>query len=264
MPCDEVAFRVEHLNLVGIDAVEHLAGHVGGIDDEFERGMPCGIDTCREDGVVAHVDFLDVTIIGDDRSAHALTGVKLHPFGVVLLVVVAVDALSVAPIRAEHVVVYHALVVVFQTALVDGQVLIGDIRRRNQSITDIGVDGVGVERLEAPPTAVLLHIHLYLDGIALGTLGEPFPVIGIGHNLPSAADDLFLAGREPRHHIVGMTVDLEGQRRNVDGNRDVGIVRIDVGEFVGLPEILGYVVSTSHQQCCHGGEQKQSLHVNSR
>ena len=45
------------------------------------------------------------------------------------MVIVAVYALSVSIVRTEHIVVDDTFVVVFQATLVDGQFLVGDIRR---------------------------------------------------------------------------------------------------------------------------------------
>jgi hypothetical protein len=68
---------------------------------------------------------------------------ELHAVGIVVLIVVTVDALAVLLETAENIVVDDALIVVLQTTLINGQCLVGDERRGYQTITDIGVDGVG-------------------------------------------------------------------------------------------------------------------------
>ena len=92
---NDVAGLVIHLNLVGVGDVEILEGLVGGIHNQVQRGMPGRIHTCREDGVVLHVDFLQLAVHGQHGSTIRLAGMKLHPLRVVGLIVVAVDALSV-------------------------------------------------------------------------------------------------------------------------------------------------------------------------
>ena len=89
--------------------------------------MPGRIDTSREDRVVAHIDFANLSVIGNDGTAMILTGMELHTFRVILLIVVAVDTLSLSTLRAKDVVIDDALVVVLQTALADGQFFIRDI-----------------------------------------------------------------------------------------------------------------------------------------
>ena len=193
--------------------MEYLARLVCAVDDEFEPGVPRGIDAGREDVVVGHTDLLDGSIVGDDRSTVMLTGVELHAVGVVLLIVVAVDALSLGAFRAEHIVIDDGFIVVFQTALVDGQFLIGDIRGGNEAVADVGIDAVGrhidVEGLEARPRVVLLRVDLYLDGIALGCFGQLSPLVGIGLYLGASTNDLLFASRQTGYYIIGVAVDLE-------------------------------------------------------
>ena len=52
---------------------------------------------------------------------------ELHAVRVVLLVVVTVDALALSTLRAEHVAIDDALVIVLKTTLADGQVFVGDV-----------------------------------------------------------------------------------------------------------------------------------------
>ena len=119
-----------------------------------------------------------------------LTGMELKAVGVVLLVVVAVDALPFCRLCTEHVIVDDTLVVVLNATLTDGQVFVDDIRRRNQAVANIGIDGVGryvdIERLETRPLVVGLNINLHLNSLALGILGQSLPVVCIGLYFRSA------------------------------------------------------------------------------
>ena len=214
--------------------MESLLRLVGGIDDELQPGMPGGIHAGREQVVVLHVYLAHLAIVGDNRSAQVLAGMELHPVGVVLLVVVAVDALARRTFGAEHIVVDHALIVVFQTALADGQVLVGDVRGGNQSVADVGVDGIGrhndVERLIARPLSLVAGIDLHLDGLPPCSLSEFSPVAGIGLYLGSAANNLLTAEGEAGGHFLGRLFHLERQRRHVHRDGHPGIVGIDLRE----------------------------------
>ena len=115
--CNQVTLRVEHLDLVGIGDMEGLESLIGGIDNQRKPGMPGRIDTSREDGVRSHIDLTHLPVIGNDSTAHVLTGMKLHAVRTVVLIVVAVNALSFRSLRTEHVVVDDTLLIVFQAAL---------------------------------------------------------------------------------------------------------------------------------------------------
>ena len=123
-----------------------------------------------------------------------LTGVELHPLRVILLIVMAVDTLSLIVFRTEDIVVDHLLIIVLQTALVDRQFLIRHIRRVDQSVADVTVDGVwrhmDAERLEASPLIVLPRISLHLYGLALGCSHKALPFIDIRLGLRASADYL--------------------------------------------------------------------------
>ena len=56
---------------------------------------------------------------------------------------VTIDALAIFLETAEHIIVDDTLVIVFQTALVDGQRLIADERREDKTVTQIAVDAIG-------------------------------------------------------------------------------------------------------------------------
>ena len=96
--------------------------------------MPGRINTSREDGVIYHIHFLSLPIVGDDSTAFVLAGMKLHAFRVVLLVVMAVNALCFFLKTAEHIVINHTFVVILQTTLIDGQCLITNKRGVDKTI----------------------------------------------------------------------------------------------------------------------------------
>ena len=83
--------------------------------------MPRRINACREDGVVGHIHLVGLPFIHNDGSTVILACVELHLLGIVHLIVVAVDALSVHLVATKHVVVDDALVVVLEATLVDGE-----------------------------------------------------------------------------------------------------------------------------------------------
>jgi hypothetical protein len=56
---------------------------------------------------------------------------------------VTIDTLAVFLETAEHIIIDDALVIVFQTALVDGQRLVADERREDKTITQIAIDAIG-------------------------------------------------------------------------------------------------------------------------
>ena len=168
---DEVTFRVKDLYLVRIHQIEALVGRIGRVDDERQPRVPCGIDAGREDGVVLHVDFPDIPVVGDDGAAQVLTGMELHPLRTVVLIAVAVDALSLVLLGTQHIVVDDTFLIRLQTSLTDGQYLVADIGGGNQTVAQIGVDGIrrdmDIERLIAHPLSVVAGKDLHLEGFAL-------------------------------------------------------------------------------------------------
>ena len=129
------------------------------------------------------VHLLDMAVVGDDGAALMVSGMKLHTVGIVLLVAVAVDTLSLGTLGAEHIVVDDAFVIVLEAALADGEILVDDVGRRYETIADVGVDGIArhidEEWLETCPVAVLVDIDLDLDGRRLSAEGrqdEPPPL----------------------------------------------------------------------------------------
>ena len=126
-----------------MDSMEALCRLVGGVYYHVQPRMPGGIDTGREDGVIFHIHLLHLAIIGNDSTSIILTGMKLHTRRIVLLVMVTIDALAVFLETAELIIVDNALVIVFQAALVDGQCLVADKRREDETVAQITIDAIG-------------------------------------------------------------------------------------------------------------------------
>ena len=158
--------------------------------------MPGGIDTCRQDRVITHINLLNLSIVGNDRTPHILTGVELHSVRIILLKVVTINTLTICVLRTEHVVIDNTFVVVFQTALINRQFFISNIRRRNKAITDIWVDGIGrdiyLKWFKASPAVSILHIQLHIDSTTLSSLSQSVPVIGIRLYLCASTDKFVL------------------------------------------------------------------------
>ena len=153
---------------------------------------------------------------------------KLQTLRIILLIVVAVDALAVLLEAAKDVVVDDALIVILQATLVDGQRLIRDKRRGYQTITDIGVYGVrrhiDAKGFEACPLVVLACIDIYRDGLALRFLGQCVPLVDVGL---SVAHDLVIFYSIAGYHLVCLTIVFKTQRCNIHWHRDLLIVWID-------------------------------------
>ena len=132
---------------------------------------------------------------------------ELESLGILLLIVVAIHALSVDFVAAEHIAHDDALVVVFEAPLVEREFLIDHIRGRNQSITDVGVDGVGrhedLEGLEQRPFAVVFGVNLDLNRLSLGLFSDYFPLVDVGTSLQvvATANDFFVLETIAGHHL---------------------------------------------------------------
>ena len=217
--------------------MEVLVCFVGGINDELQPRVPSRIDAGREDGIVPHVHLFDVAVVGDDGAAVLLSGMKLHAVGVVLLVVVAVDALTVVLEATKHVVVDDALVVVLQAALTNGERLIADKRGWNEAVAEVGVDAVfrdeDAERFVVRPLVAALCKDIYFDGIAFGFADERGPFVERRLHLVGT-DHLDVACCIACNHRIGFLVELEGQRSNVQWDRYIDIVRIDLRQGVDV------------------------------
>ena len=122
--------------------VETLSSQVRGVYDQFEPRVPSGIDTCRKDGVITHVHLLNMTVVGNDGTTIVLTGVELHAFRIVLLVVVTIDTLGILLKTTEYVIVYDAFIIILQTTLIDSQRLVTDERGMDEAITQIAVNTI--------------------------------------------------------------------------------------------------------------------------
>ena len=199
--------------------------------------MPSGIYTCRQDGVVTHIDFPHLAVVGYQRTAQILTGVELHTLRIILLVVVTVDTLTARrAFRAtQDIVVDDALIVILQTTLADGQFLIADVRRINQAVAQVGVDAVlrhiNVERLILRPLSVVTGVNLHADVLVQGFLHQPLPLVLTGLYLRALQQQFLVAHGEPRHHVVGPVVHLKRQRRHIYRHRHSLIIRVNIGQI---------------------------------
>ena len=229
--------------------------------------MPCGIHTGRQDGVVLHIDFPHLAVIGNQRTAIVLTGVELHALMVILLVVMTVDTLSalVAFRATQDIVVYHALVVVLQTTLADSQFLVADIRRIDQTVAQICVDAVfrhiNIERLVFRPLTVIFGIHLHADALAHSLLCQPLPVVLLRLYLITSQQQFFSVHCQTRYHVVSHFLHFKRQRCYIDGHRHVLIVGVDIGLFVRCRIVLGHLYPTSGHQHRHCNEKYLSFHT---
>ena len=237
---NDVALLVAHLHLVGVNSMEVLTGLVGSIDNEVQPRVPGWINASREDRVVAHVHLLQFAVIGNNRTTQVLTGVELHALWIVVLIMVTIDALAILLETAEDIVVDNTLVVVLQTTLIDGQRLVGDERRSNQTIADIGIDGVWrheyLEGFEAGPLVTVSCIDINGNRLALGFLSQRVPFVNIRL---SVAHDIIVANSIAGHHLVSLSVKFKTQRCHIYRYCHLCIVRIDGGQFVRLRIIGG-------------------------
>ncbi len=162
---------------------------------------------------------------------------ELHTLGIILLVVMAVDALSVDLEAAEHIVVDNTFIVVFQTTLTDGECLVADVRRRYETEAEPRVDAVGRdgngERTVVCPAVVAAGEHIDLNVLAFGSSRQLTPFVDVGLHLVGT-DNLIVAELVACHHPVGLLVKLEGQRCDVHRNGDVDIVGVDFRPLVLL------------------------------
>ena len=91
---NQITGIIINLDLIGVVDMEILARQIGGIHNKRQLRMPSRIYTGRKDRVVTHIDLTDFSIVGNNRTAIVLTGMELHPVGIILLIVMTVDALS--------------------------------------------------------------------------------------------------------------------------------------------------------------------------
>ena len=94
-------------------------------------------------------------------------------------------------------------------------------------------------------------------------LSQLFPVVGIGLYLRTTRDYFFVANCQTSHDAIALLVSLEGQRCDVNGYGDVGVVRVDVWQFTRLLIGCGYLVATGDKQRRSSYDDKQFLHINS-
>ena len=120
-----------------------------------------------------------------------------HVVRLVVLVGVAVDALTNLLIADRHIVINLFHLEVGEVALVDAQSLVCHVGRLDGTIGDVLVDGVfchiEVEGLVAFPSAADLGKHLHLDFLTLGRIQHLLPLCLVNQNLLFLAVDIFSA-----------------------------------------------------------------------
>ena len=104
--------------------MEHLTCCIHRVSDNIVLGVERRVYTGRDSGIGLHVDLLHLTVVHEDGSALVLAYVELHVIGLVILVGMAVDTLSLRLGAYKHIAVDNLLVVVGEVALVDGQLLV--------------------------------------------------------------------------------------------------------------------------------------------
>ena len=121
---DDVAQGILYLDLVGVSCMEHLTCGIHRVGYHIVLGVERRVYTGRDCGIGLHVDLLHLTVVYKDCSALVLAYVELHVVGLVVLVGMAVDTLSLRLGAYKHIAVDNLLVVVGEVALVDGQLLV--------------------------------------------------------------------------------------------------------------------------------------------
>ena len=226
---DKVAVGVLHLHLLQVACVECLAGGVGAVGNQFLCGVPTGVDACADGVVGLQIDLLRLPVVGDYRASQALTDMELHAVRVVLLEGVAVDALPILFGGVAHRAIDNLLVVILQTALVDGQLLVVHVAWGDQAVGDVRVDAVlgdvEMEGFHAKPLVVTLGVDGDLDILA-GSC-QFLPLLLAGAYIRSRIAVFLIAAPELRDEFFPLILDGEPQGSNVQGNRHVGVFRID-------------------------------------
>ena len=122
--------------------MERLTSLVGREDDQWQPRMPRRIDASGKDGVVTHIYLTDLSIIDHYSATMILTCMKEHSPRILLLIIMAVDTLSVLLRTTKHIIDHHPFVIVLQASLIESQLLISDIRRRDESVAEVRVDAI--------------------------------------------------------------------------------------------------------------------------
>ena len=248
----QVALGIENFYLVMMGGMEALSRQIRGVDDQFEPGVPSGIDACREDGVVTHVYLFNMAVVGDDGATVVLTGMELHALGVVLLVVMAIDTLGLFLETAEDIVVDDALVVGFQATLVDGERFVAYERGVDKTVTQVAVDTVGrhedTEGFIVRPLVGFTGIDIDGDGVPLCLFGQSAPIVDGGLGF-ICKDKFLIANTIAGYHLAGFFIELEGEGGDVDGHGDVGIVGVYRWQGVDIGKYLGHRRTRTSHHC---------------
>ena len=170
------------------------------------------------------------------------TDVKHHIVCTVVLVAVAIDAMSLLLGTNLAGVEDIALREILQAALSDSQMFKAHISGSQGTIREIRVYAVRTdlyaERLVAAPLILLLAIDIHRHLLPFGSEEKLLPLVLWNNNLVALAIVIFrIASLEVSHHLVCL-LHHEVQRRNINRYSYIGIVRIDVRLFRFLLIIL--------------------------
>ena len=184
---DEVRAVVYHFNLLGALHVEGLSGLVGGEDHPVACGVPGGIDGGGEDGVVLHVEFFQPFSVSNDGAAVGGAHVEEHAARVVVLIVVAVDAVVFLLVEAAIVLIDGLHVEGLQVALVEAELTVELVAGLDETVGEVAVDGLGgdvevVGRVSQPASVGLLGVDADAEAVAFVLLEQGVPCEGVHHD----------------------------------------------------------------------------------
>ena len=149
--------------------------------------MPGRIYTRTDGGIRFEIHLCWHAIVNNHSTTMSLTHVELHVVGVIVLIGMAVNALSIRLTRDNHVVVDFSLIEIGKISLVDAQHFVCHVGRRNETIRDVWVDFLfsymDGKFLECFPTTILLGKHFHLNTLSFGCFKHFFPFVLIDENL---------------------------------------------------------------------------------
>ena len=214
--------------------------------------MPCRVNTSRQNGVIFHVNLTHQPIIGYHSATIFLARMELHSFRTILLIIMAVNALSTLFWTAQHIIIDNILIVVFQTALIDRQILITDIGWWDKSITQMGIYRVrwhiNIKWLITRPLVIVTCKHLNLDGLSISFFNQLFPIISIWLNCRTTNYQLFVTNGISSHHLICLHIHLKCQRSHIDRDCHILIVWIDIWFRTWCHIVCWHLGITSHQK----------------
>ena len=161
-----------------------------------------------------------------------------HTVGLVVLVGMAVDALTCILCCQRHVIVYVALVEVGEVTLTNRQFFECHIRRLDVSVGDVRVDiflcDVDVERTETNPLFTCFDKNLYYDAVSLGCIPQfcPFVLVDDDFGIVTVGVRQTSGGCQSCHNILCSLQNAEVRWTDICRHRHFGIVGTDVWQFL--------------------------------